>query len=379
MMSKIKICDIAEQIRGVSYKPSDIYDTLNNNSVILLRANNIFDGKINFDDVVYVDKSKVSEKQYLKKGDILICASSGSKQLVGKAASVTFDAECTFGAFCKVVRPIGNIADYLGVYFQSNAYRRKIFELAIGANINNIKNEHIDSLEIPAYNGILTDSFVDKIFKTQTIIEKRKQQLQQLDELVKARFVELFYSSNEVVRLDSLIKPYRAVKCGQNTYPVLSITMHNGLVLQSERFKKEIASGDKSQYKVVPRNKLVVAFPIDEGLLSAQTIVDVGIVSPAYSLYDIDENKIYPEVLEYILRSDLSIQYYKSKLRGTTLRRRMIPKSDFDSMPINLPSIDRQKQFLNEIKEIDKSKFVVQKALDEAQTLFDSLMQEYFG
>ena len=212
-----------------------------------------------------------------------------------------------------------------------------------------------------------------------SIIDCRKQQLQQLDELVKARFVELFYSSNEVVRLDSLIKPYRADKCRQNTYPVLSITMHNGLVLQSERFKKEIASGDKSQYKVVPRNKLVVAFPIDEGLLSAQTIVDVGIVSPAYSLYDIDENKIYPEVLECILRSDLSIQYYKSKMRGTTLRRRMIPKSDFDSMPINLPSIERQKQYLNEIKEIDKSKFVVQKALDEAQTLIDSLMQEYFG
>ena len=103
--------------------------------------------------------------------------------------------------------------------------------------------------------------------------------------------------------------------------------------------------------------------------MSAQTIVDVGIVSPAYSLYDIDENKIYPEVLEYILRSDLSIQYYKSKLRGTTLRRRMIPKSDFDSMPINLPSIDRQKQFLNEIKEIDKSKFVEQKYIKKLEIL----------
>ena len=55
---------------------TDLHDSLNSSSVILLRANNIDDGKINFDDVVYVDKSKVSQDQYLKKGYILIWASS---------------------------------------------------------------------------------------------------------------------------------------------------------------------------------------------------------------------------------------------------------------------------------------------------------------
>jgi type I restriction enzyme S subunit len=47
----------------------------------LLRANNIDDGKINFDEVVFVDKKKVSQEQLLQKGDVLICASSGSKYL----------------------------------------------------------------------------------------------------------------------------------------------------------------------------------------------------------------------------------------------------------------------------------------------------------
>ena len=55
-----------EQIRGVSYKPEDLHDTLNENSVILLRANNIKDGQLNFDEVVYVDKKKVTQKQFLK-------------------------------------------------------------------------------------------------------------------------------------------------------------------------------------------------------------------------------------------------------------------------------------------------------------------------
>lgn len=135
-MEQILMSNLAEQIRGVSYKPGDLHDSLDENSVALLRANNIGDGLINFDDIVYVDKRKVSAGQYLRKGDILICASSGSKNLVGKAAQVQFDGEYTFGAFCKVVRPTRISADFLGMYFQSPTYRNLISNLAQGANIN---------------------------------------------------------------------------------------------------------------------------------------------------------------------------------------------------------------------------------------------------
>ena len=64
-MEKVRLGSQIKQIRGVSYKPTDLHNDLNDNSVILLRANNISDGKLNFDDVVYVDKSKVKEEQYL--------------------------------------------------------------------------------------------------------------------------------------------------------------------------------------------------------------------------------------------------------------------------------------------------------------------------
>ena len=78
----IKLGGLIEQILGVSYKPTDLHNKLDEKSVILLRVNNINDGKLNFDDVVYVDKNKVKKEQYVKKGDIFICASSGSKELV---------------------------------------------------------------------------------------------------------------------------------------------------------------------------------------------------------------------------------------------------------------------------------------------------------
>ena len=191
-MDKTKIKTLIKQVRGVSYKPDDLHNELNGDSVILLRANNIDDGKINFDDVVYVDKSKVSDEQYLRKGDILICASSGSKNLVGKAASVDFDRECTFGAFCKAVRPNEDVVDYLGVYFQSPVYRRKISEVAIGANINNIRNVHIDELEVPLFSRDEQQEIVKKIQLVLDIISKRKDEISSLDDLIRARFVEMF-------------------------------------------------------------------------------------------------------------------------------------------------------------------------------------------
>ena len=151
------------------------------------------------------------------------------------------------------------------------------------------------------------------------------------------------------------------------------------MILQSERFKKEIASRDKSDYKVVPRNKLVVAFPIDEGLVCSQTIVDAGIVSPAYTIYSIDESVMHPKVLERYLRSDRAIQYYISKLRGTTLRRRSIPKEDFYEMTLKIPSKEEQEEFLQFEQQVDKSKVIALKAAEKYDQLVKSRFIEMFG
>lgn len=79
MRRQIKIGSIIKQIRGVSYKPSDVRVAGTENAVALLRANNIQEAGLNFGDLVYIDRSKVKDEQYLRAGDILICSSSGSK------------------------------------------------------------------------------------------------------------------------------------------------------------------------------------------------------------------------------------------------------------------------------------------------------------
>ena len=354
---------------------------------VLRTTNFTNNGVVDYSNVVTrTIKKKNLEEKFLRKGDIIIEKSGGSdKQPVGRV--IYFDgSENTylFNNFTGLLR-VKNQNKWLPRYIfyslfsnyrsgGTRAYENKT------TGLHNLKTDdyvtRYEVVEADMSHQIAVCELLDKI---SAVVSMRQQELQKMDELVKARFVEMISDTKSVERLDSLIVPYKAERCGKCEFPVLSITMHDGLVLQSERFKKVIASNDKSQYKVVPYNKLVVAFPIDEGLLSAQRVVEIGIVSPAYNIYSIDEKKVHPLVLEYILRSDKSIQYYLSKLRGTTLRRRMIPKDDFNSMPIDLPTMDRQKQFLDELEQIDKSKLTVQKALNEAQVLFDSLMQEYFG
>ena len=155
------------------------------------------------------------------------------------------------------------------------------------------------------------------------------------------------------VELGTVISPAKSIRCGKESYPVLSMTMHNGLVFQDEKFKKVIASKDTSDYKVVYRNQLVISFPIDEGVIAAQRITDAGIVSPAYGIWDIDQTQVLPEFLEYALRCDRAIQYYKAKLRGSTARRRSLPTPTLLAFMIPIPTIEEQIKVLDIVHKLN--------------------------
>ena len=147
-----KLREHIDVIRGVSYKPSDVYETHNENTSIVLRSNNIEGGQINFNDLVYVSTERVSELQLLRVGDIVMCGSNGSKKLVGKAAMLqeTPTIRTSFGAFCLGIRCKPTLVpEYLATYFQTSLYRDEIEQLGSGSNILNIKPDHIYDLEVP--------------------------------------------------------------------------------------------------------------------------------------------------------------------------------------------------------------------------------------
>ena len=181
------------------------------------------------------------------------------------------------------------------------------------------------------------------------------------------------------ISLGEVISSANVERCGNRKYPVLSMTMHNGIVLQNDRFKKSLASLDQSNYKVVKRGQLVVGFPIDEGVLYVQKAVSEGIMSPAYNVWNINSDIVDAEYLEMCLHSPQAMQFYKSHLRGTTARRRSIPTETLLSLKIYIPSFDVQKRIVSNIDKIDSLISKRRQQLASLDLLVKARFAEMFG
>lgn len=148
--ANLTLLDCSQFVRGVTYTKSDASDLPASGLIPILRANNIQSGKLEFKDLVYVPEKLVAPEQTLKCGDVVVATSSGSISVVGKAAQVREEQPMSFGAFCGVLRPSPVInARYFGHFFASKAYRDTVSEMARGVNINNLKRDHFQAVNIP--------------------------------------------------------------------------------------------------------------------------------------------------------------------------------------------------------------------------------------
>ena len=389
-MAKVK--DIAMQIRGVSYHPEDLHDNLDEDSVVLLRANNIKDGKLILDDVVYVSKSKVAEQQYLQTGDILICASSGSKELVGKAAFVdSVKNPMTFGAFCKVVRPQPEYSEYLGHYFNSPVYRRKISALSAGANINNIKNEHIDNLDIQLVDEKERREIITILNELNMLISLRKQQLFKLDELVKARFVEMFGDEQAFNKepLSQNVEEMFIGPFGSSLKNENFVSKENGYCMvyeQKHAIRKtmdvETRYIDKPKYEELKRfsihgGDIIVSC---RGTIGETYIVPLnaplGIMHPSIMKIRVKDS-IYNRVFfDFLLQEKL--KQHEAQANGSGVKM-AVTASALGKEEFIVPSIPFQNQFAAFVERVDQQKQTVQQSLEKLELMKKALMQEYFG
>ena len=381
-----RLGDFIEQIRGVSYKPDDLHDTLNENSVILLRANNIRDGKLNFDDVVYVDKKKVKDNQYLKSGDILVCASSGSKELVGKAAFVGKNLPMAFGAFCKVVRPQVNCPKYIGHFFDSPYYRKRISNASAGVNINNIRNEHIDEFEIQFPSLSCQKHIATVLDKVSDLIALRKQQLAKLDELVKARFIEMFGDITDTVPLSYYITdlsagkslageeecPNKVLKTGAATYDYFDPTQVKNLPTDYEPLEDHrVKTGD-----------VIISRMNTAELVGAAAYVweapERTYLPDRLWRAEIKET-VYPVFLWQVLIQSSTKESIRRIASGTSGSMKNISKPGLLGIRVKKVPLVLQEQFAAFVEQTDKSKLTVQQSLYKLKTLKEALMQKYFG
>lgn len=137
-----RLSDIGSTNIGLTYHPEDV-DT---EGVPVLRANNIQNNRMIFDDLIWVT-CEIREKQFINKNDILICARNGSKHLVGKCAIYNGElGETSFGAFMAVYRT--PCFEYVYYYFQTKVFRR-YFENENNKQINQVTQTILKDAIIP--------------------------------------------------------------------------------------------------------------------------------------------------------------------------------------------------------------------------------------
>lgn len=148
--SLTRLGDVIDIISGTSYHKSDIVQI--KSGIRILRGGNIQNGKIVLrDDDVFVHERLSATYLSPCRGDIALVASTGSSELIGKSAIAEIDYPNTqIGAFLRIIRPKAiELAEYLGVIFQSNYYKNHIRDVAKGTNINNIKSIYITDFVVP--------------------------------------------------------------------------------------------------------------------------------------------------------------------------------------------------------------------------------------
>ena len=174
--------ELAEVIRGVTYKKHQVSEQPRDEHVALLRANNIQE-TITDESVVYVPLELINKRQLITKGDILIAMSSGSANLVGKAAQASSEVHATFGAFCAVIRPLGKkLSLYLGFFTTTPTYRQQAQASGKGIGINNLNKKALDNLLVPVPPIEEQHRIVQKVDELMTLCDQLKERLNQASE-----------------------------------------------------------------------------------------------------------------------------------------------------------------------------------------------------
>lgn len=145
----VQLGNLMSVVSGTSYKKSDI--TASHKDVRIIRGGNLRDFKISLlDDDVFVSKSLADSSKEIQHDDIVIVASTGSKDVIGRAATYAGGTSAQIGAFLRIIRPKKpDYADYLKLIFRSDFYNMHIRSSVKGTNINNIKKEYITDFYIP--------------------------------------------------------------------------------------------------------------------------------------------------------------------------------------------------------------------------------------
>lgn len=300
---------------------------------------------------------------------------------IGATSILKMDA-CTNQACAAFKKNDKVIPEYL--YYFLKSQKVKFVKDGVGGAQPNISAGYLKKVEMELPSLDEQRAIVEVLDKTTNIMVMRNQEIASLDNLIKARFVEMFGDCNNMISMSEICSiitdgTHQPPKFQETGIPFIFVSnlANNTVTYNAEKFIS------KETY-----NELYKRTPIEPGDLLLSTVGSYGhpavVVEDTKFLFQRHIAYLKPkkEIINSfylhsaLLSSDCQRQI-EEKVKG--IAQKTLNLSEIRKIMIPVPNIEAQNVFVDFIYQVDKSKVAVQKALDETQLLFDSLMQEYFG
>ena len=287
------------------------------------------------------------------------------------------------GAHCYYLFNIKCNVKYL--FYNLKYNERRLQNIRSGACMPNIKKKELGEFEIFIDEDIKSQnkiaSYLDRI---SYIMQNRKKQIEELDELIKSQFVEMFENCKNIELIGEKIDICRGASPrpinnfitedvnGENWIKIGDAS-ENSLYITStkEKITSEGANKSRRVYKgdFILSNSMSYGRPYILGIN--------GCVHDGWLIMSKFQNTFNELYLYYAIRDEYVQNQFAGKVNGATVKNLNsdLVKASF----IKIPPIEAQNRFAEFVKQVDKQKFEIQKSLEENKKLQESLMNKYFG
>ncbi|MEG1285351.1 MAG: restriction endonuclease subunit S [Romboutsia sp.] len=378
MIQKLgKVCRVKG---GYAFKSTQFEDV----GIPLVKIGNIVNNRVKIDDI-YINKNDLNMYKdfIINTGDVLVALSGAT---TGKFGIYSNEEIALLNQRVAKIVPTEKINNrYL--YHYMNKLQDIILETAKGAAQPNISTKEIEDLAIYVPDMPIQNRIADVLDKSQFLIDKRKEQIEACDELVKSRFIEMFG--------DPVLNPMNLPKVelgklgdwktggtpsrSNNYYfngniPWLSSgELNNIYCFSSTEMITELAIKESSA-KIIEIGSLLLGMYDTAALKSTINMIECS-CNQAIAYAKLDENLVDTIYVYYCIQ--IGKDFYKSQQRG--VRQKNLNLSMVKGLGILMPDLELQNQFAAFVKQVDKLKFEMQSSLKELEDNFNSLMQRAFN
>ena len=294
---------------------------------------------------------------------------------------------------CKLIAKKGTNEEYLR--FAMTKALKEIERRTAFVTVKHLSAKELNKLQLSVPDLSEQNRVAKILSRLEKVIDLRRQELQKLDNLIKARFVEMFgdmYLNSKgwsEAKLESMADVVSGITKGRKTksedlteVPYMAVSnVKDGYIDWTTVKTIEATQQEIEQYRLLADDVLMTEGgdpdKVGRGAIIKEPLENCIHQNHIFRVR-LDESVVLPEFFAEYLQHQRSKRYFLGCAKQTT-GIASINMTQLRALPVLIPPLSKQEEFVLFKSQVNKSKVEVQKALDETQKLFDSLMQQYFG